>query len=267
MAVNIHPTAIVDSKAELADGVSVGPYSIVGPDVKLHENVELVSHVNLTGNVSIGADCKLFPFVTMGFPPQDFKHKGGDVRIEIGERSIFREMANIHPGTDVGRRVTKVGDDCFIMVGTHLAHDVIVGNGVTLTNHVQIGGFVTIGDYANLGISVAVHQFTRIGAYAFVGALAWVTSDIIPYGSVTSNATAARLAGLNVIGLKRRGLTRDEIRDLRTAFRLLFAEEGSFSERLEEVEKTFADRPRVQHIVDFIKGQDKRPICMPHTGN
>ena len=267
MSVDIHPTALVDSKAKLADGVSIGPYSIIGPDVKLHENVKLVSHVNLTGNVSIGADSQLYPFVTMGFPPQDFKHKGGDVRIEVGERTVFRELANVHPGTDGGRRVTKIGNDCFIMVGTHMAHDVIVGNHVTLTNHVQIGGFVTIGDYANLGISAAVHQHTRIGAHAFVGALAWVTSDVIPYGSVTSNATAARLAGLNVVGLKRRGLERQEIRDLRSAYRLLFAEEGTFSERLDDVSKTFAGSVRVQQIVDFIRTQDKRPICMPHTGN
>lgn len=267
MPIDIHPTAIVDPKAELDDGVSIGPYSIVGPRVKLHKNVRLVSHVNLNGNVDIGADCELYPFVTMGFPPQDFKHKGGDVGIKIGERSTFREMVNIHPGTDVGRQVTRIGSDCFMMVGTHMAHDTIMGDHVVMANHVQVGGYVTIGDYANLGVSAAVHQYTRIGAYAFVGGLAWVTADIIPYGSVTGNATSAQLAGLNVIGLKRRGLDRHDVRKLRSAYRLLFAEEGTFAERIEDVTREFEDNPRVMEILDFVRSQDKRPICMPHTGN
>lgn len=264
MAVVIHPSAHVDPKAQFDDGVTIGPLCVVGPDVKLGKNVELISQVNLTGHTTIGADCKLYPFVSMGHPPQDFKHKGGPVSISIGERNTFRELVNIHPGTDAGRSETRIGDDCYFMVGTHLAHEGLVGNKVVISNGAQIGGAVTIGDHAILGGLCAVHQHTRIGAHAFVGGMATVTTDVIPYGSVVGNT--AYLTGLNVIGLKRRGFDRIAVRDLRAAYRLLFAQEGTFAERLEDTAHLYKDHELVMEIVGFIRNQDKRPICLPRNG-
>lgn len=264
MSVSIHPSSFVDSNAELADGVEIGPLCVVGPNVKLGPRVQLVGHVNLAGDVSIGADCKLYPFVSMGHPPQDFKHSDGPVRIVIGERNVFRENVNVHPGSDAGRPDTIIGNDCYMMVGTHLAHECRMGNNVVVSNGAQIGGAVTIGDHVVLGGLSAVHQFTRIGAHAFVGGMATVTQDVIPFGSVVGNS--AHLAGLNVIGLKRRGFDRKRVRDLRSAYRLLFAEEGTFAERLADTARLYSEHPLVMQIVDFIHEQEKRPICMPPQG-
>lgn len=264
MSVNIHPSAHVDSNAQLDNGVEIGPLCVVGPRVRLGKNVKLVSQVNIAGDTSIGDDCILYPFVSLGHPPQDFKHKGGNVGLKIGKRTILRELVNIHPGTDNGRPETTVGDDCYFMVGSHLAHEGKCGNHVVFSNGVQVGGCVTIGDHVTLGGLCAVHQFTRIGSHAFVGGMATVTTDVIPYGSVVGNT--AYLAGLNVIGLKRRGFDRRTIRDLRAAYRLLFAQEGTFKERLEDTARLYKDNELVMDVVGFIKSQDKRPICMPEFG-
>lgn len=264
MATHIHPSSHVDSKAELGENISIGPLCVVGPKVKLHDNVQLVSQVNIAGETEIGAETKLYPFVSLGHPPQDFKHKGGDVRLIIGKRNTMRELVNVHPGTDAGRRDTVIGDDCYFMVGSHLAHEGQVGNNVVFSNGVQVGGCVTIGNNVIIGGLSAVHQFTRIGDHAFVGGMACVTTDVIPYGSVVGNF--AHLAGLNVIGLRRRGFDRQAIRDLRSAYRLLFADEGTFKERLEDVSRLYAKHAQVMEIVSFIQAQDNRPICMPHTG-
>lgn len=264
MSINIHPSAHVDKKAQLDDGVEIGPLCVVGPRVKLGKNVKLVSQVNIAGNTSIGEDCQLYPFVSLGHPPQDFKHQGGDVSLKIGARTILRELVNIHPGTDNGRPETVVGDDCYFMVGSHLAHEGRCGNHVVFSNGVQVGGCVTIGDHVILGGLCAIHQYTRIGSHAFVGGMATVTTDVIPYGSVVGNT--AHLAGLNVIGLKRRDFDRRTIRDLRSAYRLMFAAEGTFQERLEDAARLYKDNELVMEIVQFIQTKDKRPICLPNSG-
>jgi len=264
MSVEIHSSAFIDPKADLDTGVKIGPLCVVGPNVKLGKNVELVAQVNLAGHTVIGEGCKLYPFVSMGHPPQDFKHKGGDVSIRIGARNVFRELVNIHPGTDTGKPETIIGDDCYFMVGTHLAHEGHVGNHVVVSNGAQIGGCVTIGDNAVLGGLCAVHQYTRIGAHAFIGGMATVTADVIPYGSVIGNT--ARLAGLNIVGLKRRGFDRRTIQDLRSAYRLLFAQEGTFAERLADTARLYKDKALVMEIVEFIRDQEKRRICMPQNG-
>lgn len=261
MGTFIHETSIVDPKASLGEDVHVGPFSIIGPGVKIGDRCRLESHVSLDGNVAMGSDNELSPFVTMGHPPQDFKHRGGEVGIIIGARNKFREYANVHPGTDVGNPSTIIGDDCYMMVGSHCAHESVLGNHVILSNGVQIGGAVTIGDYAILGGLCAIHQFTRIGAHAFIGGMATVTTDIIPYGSVVGNP--ARLAGLNVIGLRRRGFSRETIKELRTAYRLLFADEGTFAQRLEDVEGLYGGHELVKDVLSFVRGKDKRNICMP----
>lgn len=264
MSIHIHPSSFVDPKAELSDGVSIGPLCVVGAHVKLGTNTKLIAQVNLAGSTSIGADCTLYPFVSMGHPPQDFKHMGGNVRIEIGERCVFRENVNIHPGTDTGEPITRIGNDCYFMVGTHLAHEGQMGNHVIVSNGAQIGGNVTIGDHAILGGLCAIHQHTRIGAHSFIGGMATVTTDVIPYGSVRGNA--AYLTGLNVVGLKRRGFSREKIRDLRSAYRQLFAPEGTFAERLDDAAKLYSDHELVMEIVNFIRHQKNRSICMPRIG-
>lgn len=261
MAIQIHPSSQVDPKAQIDDGVTIGPYCLVGPNVTMHKNVNLVGQCSISGLTEIGADTQIYPFVALGYPPQDLKHKGGDVKVIIGERNILREQVTIHPGTDGGRRQTVIGDDCYFMVGSHVAHDCIVGNHVVLSNGVQVGGFVTIGDYVILGGMSAVHQFTRIGSHAFVGGVAAVINDVIPYGSVVGNP--AHLAGLNLTGLKRRDFPRSTIRDLRSAYRLLFAEEGTFAERLKDTARLYEQVPEVMSIVDFINNQEKRNIAMP----
>ncbi|MEE9347279.1 MAG: acyl-ACP--UDP-N-acetylglucosamine O-acyltransferase [Robiginitomaculum sp.] len=264
MTTQIHPSAHVDPKAQIGEGVEIGPLCVVGPDVILHDGVKLVSQVNIAGITHIGEGSILYPFVSLGHPPQDFKHSGGKVRLIIGARNTFRELVNVHPGTDAGRRDTIIGNDCYFMVGSHLAHEGHVGNNVVFSNGVQVGGCVTIGNNVIIGGLSAVHQFTRIGDHAFIGGMACVTTDVIPYGSVVGNF--AHLAGLNVIGLKRRGFDRQAIRDLRSAYRLLFANEGTFKERLEDVSKLYANHEQVMDIVSFIQAKENRPICMPHTG-
>jgi len=264
MAINIHPSAHVDPKAQLGDGVEIGPMCVVGSDVKLHKNVKLISQVNLVGHTTIGADCQLYPFVSMGHPPQDFKHKGDPVRIIIGERNVFREHVTIHPGTDAGKPDTIIGNDGYFMVGCHIGHECTVGDNVVISNKVQIGGCSTIGNYVILGGLTGVHQFSRIGDHAFVGGVAFVTTDVIPYAIAIGNA--AHLAGLNVIGLTRRGFDRQTIMDIRAAYHDLFTEEGTFAERLDGIAKVYAEHEHVMNIVNFIKARDKRSICMPHTG-
>ncbi len=262
MATFIHPTSIVAPKAKLGQNVYIGPFCTVQSDITLGDNCRLESHISLAGQVTMGANNKLSPFVSMGHPPQDFKHKGGEVSIEIGEGNVFREYVNVHPGTDAGMSVTRIGNECYMMVGTHLAHEGQMGNHVVVSNGAQIGGCVTIGDYAVLGGLCAIHQYTRIGAHAFVGGMATVTTDVIPFGSVVGNA--AHLAGLNIIGLRRRGFDRHTIKELRSAYRLLFAEEGTFAERLEDVERIYGGQDLVMDMIRFIRGKDKRNICMPH---
>ncbi len=265
MSTMIHNTALVDPLAQIGESVEIGPYCVVGPNVRLGDGVRLISHVSITGNTSIGKNCVFHAFASIGEPPQDFKHKGGDVFIEIGERNVFREHVTVHPGTDAGLRKTIIGNDCYMMVGSHLAHDCVMGDRVVLSNKVQIGGFVTIGDHVILGGLSAVHQNTRLGAHAFIGGLTPVVADVIPYGTVMGNPS--HLAGLNVIGLKRRGFDRQTIRDLRSAYRLLFAAEGTFKERLEDTARLYADHALVMQIVNFIKIHGKRNICMPNARN
>ena len=247
----VHPTAIVDAKAVLADDVEIGPYSIVGPDVTLGARVRLLSHVVVEGVTQIGEDCVVHPFANLGGPPQHLAHKGEPTRLVVGERNLVREHVIMHAGTEQGGGVTTVGNDCMFMAHSGIAHDCHVGNNVILANVASVGGHVHIGDYVFLGGSCAVHQFARLGRYCFVGGGAVVTKDVIPYGSVWGNH--ARLEGLNLVGLKRRGFSREQILSLRTAYRMMFAEEGTFQERLDDVLENFSDIDQVVEIVRFIR--------------
>jgi len=257
----IHPTAIVSPGAQLGQDVEIGAFCTVGPQVQLGDGVRLVSHVVVEGATQIGGGTTIHPFAVLGGAPQHLAHRGEDTRLVIGERNIIREHVTMHTGTVGGGGVTKVGSDSLYMVGAHVAHDCIVGDRVTFANNATLGGHVVIGDFVFMGGLCAVHQFTRIGRYSFVGGGGVVTKDIIPYGSVWGNH--AHLEGLNLVGLKRRGFSREAINALRAAYRLLFADEGTFQERLDDVSETHAGTPEVMEIVDFIRAEANRPLCLP----
>lgn len=256
----VHPTAIVQEGARIGAGVEIGPYCVVGQRAVLGRGVRLISHVAIEGLTEIGDDCVVHPFAVLGGPPQHLAHKGEATRLVIGERNIIREHVTMHAGTAIGRGVTTVGSDGLFMVGSHVAHDCIVGDHVVFANNATLGGHVQIGDHVFMGGLSAVHQWSRIGRHAFVGGLAAVTRDVIPYALVGNDA---HLEGMNLVGLKRRGFSRDTINDLRTAYRMLFAEEGAFAERIEDVARVFAGSPEVSEVVAFIRADANRPICMP----
>ena len=258
---DIHPTAVVAPEAELGDNVTIGAFSCVGPDVRLGDNVALISHVVVAGRTSIGANTRVFPFASLGHEPQDLKYQGEPSTLEIGSDNVIREHVTMNPGTRGGGMVTKVGNHGLFMVGCHVAHDSIIGDHVVMANNATLGGHVEIGDHAVLGGLAAIHQFVRIGRHAMVGGMSGVEHDVIPYGSVVGDR--AHLSGLNMVGLKRRGFSRDDIHELRKAYRLLFAEEGTMAERLEDVTATFRDHPTVMDIVDFIQIDSTRAVCQP----
>ncbi len=257
----IHPTAIIHDAAEIGQGVSVGPYSVIGPRAKIADGVMIESHVVIRGLTVIGENTKIYPFASIGHPPQDLKYQGEEVKLIIGKNNVIREHVTMHPGTGVGRGETVIGDNGLFMVGAHVAHDCIVGNNVVFANNATLGGHVTLGDYVMIGGLAGVHQHTRVGSYAFIGGASAVVNDLIPYGSAYGvNAT---LGGLNIVGMKRRGMDRDMIHDLRNAYRLLFAWEGTFQERIEDVEEQFAENDAVMDIIGFIKADSARNICQP----
>ncbi|SDG90875.1 acyl-ACP--UDP-N-acetylglucosamine O-acyltransferase [Roseospirillum parvum] len=259
---DIHATALVDPAAELAPDVTVGPYCVVGPEVRLAAGVRLMSHVVVEGRTSIGPGCHVYPFASIGHAPQDLKYRGEDSRLEIGAHTTIREHVTINPGTEGGGMLTRVGDHCLLMVGAHVAHDCQVADHVILVNNATLAGHVEVGEFAIVGGLSAVHQFVRIGKHAMIGGMSGVENDVIPYGSVTGNR--ARLSGLNIVGLKRRGFSRDDIHTLRAAYRMLFAQEGTLAERLEDVAKMFADHTAVRDIVDFIRVDSSRAVCQPY---
>ncbi len=260
----IHPTAAIDPAARLGRDVEIGPYSVVGPQVVLGDNVRVHSHVVIGGETEVGAGTEVFPFAALGGIPQDKKYAGERSRLVIGERNVIREHVTMNGGTAGGGHLTQVGSGCLFMAGAHVAHDCRVGDHVILANHATLAGHVTVEDYAILGGLSAVHQWARIGAYAFIGGMTGVENDVIPFGMALGNR--AHLAGLNIVGLKRAGFERDQIHGLRRAYRQLFSAEGTLAERLEDVEKMFADDAAVQRIVAFIKSNSDRSLCVPRDG-
>ncbi|WP_082560931.1 acyl-ACP--UDP-N-acetylglucosamine O-acyltransferase [Devosia sp. Root685] len=261
----VHPTAVVASGARLGAGVKVGPYCIVGEHVVLHDNVELISHVVVEGHTTVGAGTRIFPFASVGHQPQDLKFHGEASRLEIGERCTIRESVTINPGTEGGGMLTKIGNDCLLMACSHVAHDAHVGNNVVLANYVGVAGHAVIGDYVRFGGMCAVHQFVRIGSHAFIGAQSMIDADVIPYGMALGNR--ARLAGLNLVGLKRSGFERESIHTLRAAYRMIFSSEGTLRERVDDAAVMFKDASLVQDVVSFITSAKDRPICLPRAGS
>jgi UDP-N-acetylglucosamine acyltransferase len=259
-ASNIHPTAIVSQGAQVAPGAIVGPWCSVGPDVVLEAGVKLISHVVVDGHTTIGEGAVIYPFVTIGMAPQDLKYKGEPTETAIGARTQIREHCTIHRGTVTGSGVTRVGADCLLMAVVHVAHDCALGNNVVVANNVVMGGHVTIGDFAVIGGASALHQFVRIGRGAMVGGASGVEADVVPFSTVLGNR--ATLSGLNLVGLKRRGVDRAGLHRLRTAFRALFLgdETGAvFAQRVARL-RAENDDAFVLEMLDFIDAPSRRGL-------
>jgi len=260
----IHPTAIVEDGAVIGERTRIGPYSIVGPNVELADGVVLEAHAVVAGHTSIGSGTHIFPFASIGHKPQDLKFSGEVTRLEIGENNQIREHVTMSPGTEGGGGVTTVGDNGLFMMGAHVGHDCIVGNNVILANNATLAGHVELADFVILGGLSAIRQWSRIGTGAIVGGMTGVEFDVIPYGSVIGDR--ARLAGLNLIGLKRKGFPREQIHALRAAYRSLFeSEEGTLRSRAEALAAETQDQPLVKTVTDFILEKEDRRFCTPRN--
>ena len=255
---SVHPTAIIARGAELGRNVRIGPFCTVGAGVVLEDGVQLLSHVVVDGSTRIGSDAILYPFCTVGLAPQDLKYQGEPTRCEIGARTQVREHCTIHRGTVTGRGTTSIGADCMLMAVVHVAHDCVIGNNVIIANNVVMGGHVSIADSAVIGGASALHQYVRIGRGAMIGGASGVEGDVVPFGSVFGNR--ARLAGLNVIGLKRRGFEKTQIQSLRAAFRALFHQDGVFTARLARARERYGSDPLMAEVLAFIDGPTQRGL-------
>ena len=256
----IHKTAIVDSKAKISDNVKIGPYSIIGPEVEIGANSILHSHVNIVGDTKIGNNNQIYPFTSIGTPPQDLKYKGEKNSIIIGDNNKFREYVNINPGTELGGGVTRIGDNNLFMVYCHVAHDCIILNNIVLANNVQVGGHVTIENNAIVGGSCAIHQFSRIGEYAMIGGMTGVLSDVIPFGLSMGNRN--NLTGLNLIGLRRAKVSNENIKKIQLAYKNIF-KTVSFRDNIATLAPDLKKNEFVKKILDFINSDKKRPISLP----
>lgn len=257
----IHPTAIIDKDTVIEADVSIGAYSVVGAGVTLKKGVVLHSHVVVAGDTVIGEGTEIFPFASIGHRPQDKKYQGEPVQLRIGKNNIIREHVTMNPGTVGGGSVTSVGDHNLFMASSHVAHDCIVGNNVILANNATLAGHVSVGDGAIIGGLSAIHQFVRIGAHAMIGGMSGVEKDVIPYGSVMGER--ASLAGLNLVGLKRRQIEKERINALRHAFKeLFFSEGGTLAERAQKIAAEY-DQDEVKAMTGFILGASDRSFCIP----
>lgn len=257
----VDPTARIAPTAVVGAGVTIGPYCVVGPNVTIGDGCKLVSHVCLSGRTTIGARTAIGPFSSLGSPPQSVHYKGEDTALTVGEDCDIREHVTINIGTAKGRGVTKVGNRCFMMTGSHVGHDCVVGDNVTFANNATLGGFCEIGDYVFLGGLCAIHQFVRVGERVMVGGLVGVTLDVIPYTIVIGHR--GELAGLNRVGLRRGGFSAEQIHAVYRAYKALFFGEGTLAERVKAVADGHADDPHVMRIVDFIRGGKARRLTTP----
>ena len=260
----IHPTSYVEKGAEIGTGVTIGPFCAVGAKVKLGDGVELKSHVAISGNTTLGAGSIVFPFASLGHAPQDLKYKGEDSELVIGKNNKIREHVTMNPGTATGAMRTVVGDNCLFMASSHVAHDCVVGNNVIMANNATLAGHVEVGDFAIIGGLAAVHQFVRIGAHAMIGGMSGVEYDVIPYGLVKGER--AHLAGLNYVGLERRGFTKEQIQKLMRAFKGLFGDNGTLADRVNTVANDYQSEEAVMRMIDFIRARENRSVLQPRTG-
>ena len=257
----IHPSAVVEVGARIAPDVTIGPFSVVGKNVSIESGSILHSHVVVDGHTSIGRKTEVFPFASLGSRPQDLKYFGEASKLIIGSGNIIREHVTMNPGTTGGGMLTKVGDNCLFMVGAHVAHDCQVGDNVILANNATLAGHVVVGSFAILGGLSAVHQFVRIGDHAIVGGMSGVEHDVIPFGSVKGER--ARLAGLNITGMRRRGFSRQELDDLRAGYKKLFTGKDNFQDRVAALLSDKTQTQALKEVIDFIQQDSSRAICQP----
>jgi UDP-N-acetylglucosamine acyltransferase len=257
----IHPTAIIEPGAVIGENVAIGPYCHVGGNVVLRAGVTLHSHVVVAGHTEIGAGTTVYPFASLGHPPQDLKFKGEASRLVIGEGNVIREHVTMNPGTEGGGMLTAIGNGGLFMVGAHVAHDCRVGDRVIMANNATLAGHVHLGEHAIIGGLSAVHQFVRIGAHAMIGGMSGVENDVIPYGLVMGER--AKLAGLNLVGLERRGFSKADISTLRRAYRILFGPQGTLAERLDEASEMYAGSVLVSEIAHFMRQRTSRGLTLP----
>ena len=258
----IHKTAIISESSKLADNVEIGAYSIIGPEVKIGKNTKIHSHVNIVGNTSIGSGNEIFPFASLGTPPQDLKYKGEKNSLVIGDNNKLREYVNINPGTEQGGSITKIGNNNLFMVYCHVAHDCNISNNIVLANNVQVGGHVIIEDNAIIGGSCAIHQFSRIGESAMVGGMTGVLSDVIPFGLSLGNRN--NLSGLNLIGLRRAKISNENIKIMQHAYEKIFKSEN-FRSNIDNLGSEIKNNEFVQKIINFINSDKRRPISLPEN--
>ena len=248
---SIHPTAIISPKAELGRNVSIGPYSIVGDDVILHDNIQVASHCVIEGPSEFGVGSVFFPFVSAGQAPQDLKYKGERSWLRAGERNTFREFITLQRGTEGGSNLTQLGSDNLFMAQSHIAHDCLIGSHTVFANGATLAGHVIVEDYATIGAYSGVHQFCRVGKHAFVGGYSVVVKDALPYARTVGNH--ARCYGQNTLGLRRRGLSTVEIRRITHAFRLLLAAKLNTSQAVEAIKRELTGWPEIDYLVEFIE--------------
>ena len=256
---SIHPTAQIEGT--VAADVVIGPFCVVGPRVVLAGGVRLHEHVVVQGDTEIGECAEIFPFASIGQSAQIKDYAGLPGKLRIGARCMLREYVTINVGSDKGDLVTEIGDDCFLMMGAHVAHDCKVGRKVVMVGYSGLSGHCVIGDFVTISGHSGVHQFVRIGESAFVGALSGVENDVIPFGMALGNR--ARLRGLNIVGLQRRGIEKSRIHELRIAYRDLFAEAGTLRARMDEVHAARGHEPLVRTVIDFIRAGGERAMCVP----
>jgi len=257
----IDPTARIAAGAQIGRDVVIGPYCVIGANVTLGEGCRLVAHVHLTGHTTLGPRTVVQPFASLGTAPQSASYRGGPTRLEIGADCDIREHVTMNTGTEDGGGITRVGERCLFMVGSHVGHDCIVGARVTLANNALLGGHVVVGDYTFLGGGSGVHQFTRIGEGVMISGVGGVAADVIPFGLVVGHRGV--LGGLNVVGLKRRGFSRADMHRLRTAYRELFFGEQTLSRRRQDFEARYADDPLIGKIAAFLRASGTRPLMRP----
>ena len=258
----IHNSSVVDKKAKIGKDVKVGPFCYIGPKVQISDGVELISNIHIEGNTKIGKATRIFPFASIGTPPQDKKYKGEDNSLEIGENNIIREYVTINPGTKGGGGKTIIGDNCLLMISSHVAHDCYIGNNVVIANNVPLGGHVTIEDSVVIGGNSAVQQFTRIGRLAMIGGMTGVLKDVIPFGLSFGNRNYLR--GINLIGLKRNKYDNKKIMELDQAFKKIFSSKN-LHENLGKINGEYKENDLVKEVINFIEKDKKRPICTPQS--
>ena len=260
----IHQTAIISKNAEIDQEVSIGPYCVIEGNVKIKKGTELISHVNISGNTEIGQDNKFFPFASIGLIPQDKKFKGEESKLIIGNNNIIREHVTINPGTKDGGMITKIENNCLIMIGSHIAHDCLISSNVVLVNNSTLGGHVKIAENAIIGGNSAIHQFVNIGKYAMIGGMSGVESNIIPYGlyfGIRSN-----LRGINLIGLKRKGLNNNLINKINHIFKKIFNKDNSIEHNINNLESEEINIMEIKDIIMFIESNLKRGIASYNNG-